>query len=127
MNLTLISDVKVAVLLKEGGSIHVPVELSPYFQSMAQFDRSIYDHYRKVLHEVSGTPWDEMSYFSFMQCCEDIRRGGFIPMNPKIRFVDDICHDGHHRLAVLRYVYGPNLGLEIVNGEVQSLWVKSSK
>lgn len=128
MNLTIISDVKVAVLQEDGSSREMGVEDSPYYITLSTHDRRIYDNYLGILMKVSGAPMDEMRYFTFMRTCEDVRRRGFMAMRPRIRFNEGLtCLDGHHRLAMLLYCHGPNLALEIINGEVESLWVKSNK
>ena len=128
MILTLLKNVKVGVLQEDGTGKEMSIGESPYYRALAEFDRRHFDDYRCITAKVSGTPLDEMRWFTFAQMAQDIERRGFIVRNPRIRFTSElVALDGHHRLAILLYIYGPELGLQIENNELCAIWVKSNK
>lgn len=91
---------------KPGDRARKPITDSPYYQSLKTNNPGLFQRYAQWTSTPSKNTWR-----NFMSVYDSIRRTGF---NPKLGHPVVIVHDGthwqvvngHHRVAILRRLYG---------------------
>ena len=96
-------DIKVIVR----GEGNVPITASPYYQSLSQNKPDIHEKYVGDKHNEH--------WHTFKKTYKSIRDHGFFPDTryPITLDDDNVILDGHHRVCILRHLYGQDLLLHI--------------
>jgi hypothetical protein len=90
----------------------VPLSESPYFKALATGDRSHFDTYYETLREFSPGFADELDYEGFQALALSMGTQGPRPKKMRtVRIEDGVILDGHHRLAILLALQGPEYEL----------------
>jgi hypothetical protein len=85
---------------------------SPYYLSLRLNSKSIFDDYMNIMEHLNKSI-RQISWYEFLELKSVIENNGFL--NPSKNngippiFISRLGtgqHDGHHRLAILAYVYG---------------------
>lgn len=120
-----LSEVRVMVYQRDGTCPSLPLDHSPYYQTLVDGHVKVWRYYKlNILPRWSpGSSLMERSYRQFKKLARSIRRDGFDPSPPRVTFDEDgvTALDGQHRLSILLWLYGPNLMLEIENNEVMGI------
>ena len=120
-----LSDIRVLVYQRDGTCPSLPLDHSPYYQTLVDGHIKVWKHYKySILRRWSpSTVMQERSYGQFKKLAKRIREEGFDPAPPRITLDQDgvTALDGQHRLAILLWLHGPSLVLHIENNEVMNV------
>jgi hypothetical protein len=90
---------------------------SPYYVALEQNDPAVFLAYQEVMRGLPSAPF-EISWEQFLDLRDDIARNGLRDLGDPIRFRNNGQVDGHHRLAILCHLYGPQSEVLVANGVV---------
>jgi hypothetical protein len=88
---------------------------SPYYVSLIDDDPAIFYAYHDAMRGLPSVS-SEISWDQFLDLRDDIASNGLRDTQTPIRFGDRGQLDGHHRLAILCHLYGPQTEVFISGG-----------
>jgi hypothetical protein len=88
----------------------VPLIASPYYRSYRTGCKKTFERYRRILKEYSPTFDQELDWTGFRRLARSLKQ--IDPEKMKtVRIEGGVIYDGHHRLAILLALHGPNYEL----------------
>lgn len=90
---------------------------SPYYIALETNDPGVFTAYQEVMRGLPSAP-SEISWRQFLDLRNDIAAHGLRDHADPITFWDDGQVDGHHRLAILCNLHGPQAEVLVVDGVV---------
>lgn len=110
-----LGDLKIDRLAVDGEMYRLPLQASPYYQSLVEpLAQGIarYNDYTDLLDREFPESPPGMSYERFLVLREKIRDERINPAYwDPIRIVQGVVYDGQHRLAIMLELYGPELSV----------------
>jgi hypothetical protein len=93
-----------------------PIKSHPYYQSLEQQDKELYEKYTESKKKQFVKPTGQ--WYGFMELVENIKQNGYdTTSDDPIIIIKKrnqwFCDHGKHRICILRYLYADDLELEV--------------
>lgn len=121
-----LDDLPVHVWLPNRISRITRITQSPYYRSLNENAQEIFVAYQETMRGLP-TASSEISWEQFLDLKEDIAHHGLRDTGSPITVTQEGQVDGHHRLAILCYLYGPKTELWITCGVVTHPHIKRGR